>query len=206
MGQSKMVTLGAAATLTATALVVSWKADAAPAAPKVSMEPVRTSTAPSACVEIGPDGRQIWRGPARNAAALKLGDAHDEVSGVAMCTDYQGAAIFVSHPAASVLDAIHAEGVKYPGAHLFVQNVASGLTAQLAASQRVVASDPSAVALVGLGPNIYTGGLRVAVRRDHWPLADPLREKFTSAATDGGRVDMPVNFDVGEQSTNAPLK
>lgn len=203
MERMKVVMLGAALALPVAAVGVLRAADAAP--------PTKGSAAaPAGCIEMGSAGHQIWHGPAPKGDASAMADAlesiaaanRDQVSGVAVCSDFSGDAIFVAGPSRDLLARIAAVGAKYPKAALHVVSVANGLAAQLAAARRLMLSDPSGSSLTGMGPNISTGGLRVDVRADQWPVSDALRQRVTAAATSNGAVTMPVNFRLGGEGTN----
>lgn len=162
----------------------------------------KQTTISPGCIETNDAGAQVWHAPGTNPSATALGDAlqsladahHDAVAGVAMCSDYSGAAIFVSNPDPTLLANISALGSKFPKAGLHLEHVATGLAAQLAASTRVTRLSDSASTLSGVSPDMYTGGLRVTVQGGSWPVSDALRQRVTAAATDGGTVAMPLEF------------
>lgn len=135
-------------------------------------------------------------------ALQAIADANqDEISGVAMCTDYVGAEIFVAQPTASVSNAVAAVQAKYPNLPVTTVLVAAGLTAELAAERRVTTQMGSTVAVVA--PDIYAGGLSVTMApstssssstgvQTSGSPSSPATQQVNSAATANGTVSMPV--------------
>ncbi|MGN6722715.1 MAG: hypothetical protein ACTHJM_08895 [Marmoricola sp.] len=160
------------------------------------------------CLKVGPDGTQRFDSRHQVAGVGRLGDAlsgladahQREVSGVAFCSDYSGVFISVSHPSASLVASINEIRQTHPGPKLVVAEVVNGLTAQLAATHRL--ANPQMIDVVtSVGPNIYTGGLSVAVLKEHWPVTPALRRKIEAAATNHGAVTMPIDYSIGSRVT-----
>jgi hypothetical protein len=153
---------------------------------------------------MGSTGHQTWHVPSGGIPSV-FGDARqaisdanrDMISGVAMCSDYSGATVFVANPIPSVLEQLSAVGSKFPGFQLDVKNVAAGLTAQLAASDRVTAMEDSTSTLSGVSADMYSGGLEVRVQPSAWPASDALKSRINSAATANGAIRMPVTLTTG---------
>ena len=155
----------------------------------------------AACLKLGPDGFQLFDSRHQTKGVGRLGNALNgiananpkDVSGVAYCSDYSGVFISVAHPSAALLASIDATRRYFPGPTVVVANVASALTAQLAAEQRV-GRMPMSDGLSMIGPNIYTGGLTVGILPTQWPLSKALRRKIEVLATQNGTVPMPLDF------------
>lgn len=177
---------------------------------KAATARLREASSSPSCIETDATGHQIWHAPGTTPAAGPLGDAldaladanHDTVAGVAMCSDYAGAAIFVANPDATLLSKIEAIRANFPSAVLDLHHVAAGLTAQLAASDRVIHLSDSASVLSGVRPDMYTGGLRITVQESSWPVSDSLRQRLTVVATANGQVAMPLEFAPGAPGTD----
>ena len=110
--------------------------------------------------------------------------------------------ISVVHPSAALVTAINEIRRTHPGPKVVVAEVVNGLTAQLAAEQRVghlMIRD----GLPQIGPNVYTGGLSVSILKSDWPVTLALRRRVEEAATNHGAVTMPVDFHIGSPATTA---
>lgn len=166
-----MKTLG---TLAATVGVVAVIAVAGPysSAGAVVASPFGSSVgsiADAACIERGDDGVQVWDGEA-SAALDVLGnklqevadDYQDEVAGVAYCSHYEGAVVFVADPSDRLMGELSRVSDETSGLTVNTQEVEAGLTELLAlSSDLAVELDTDAV--TSIGPDMYSGGLRIGV-------------------------------------------
>ena len=134
-------------------------------------------------------GRQVWFGEADpsvtavgNALQAIVEEHNDQTTGVALCSHYEGATIFVVSPGNDVQQSIAEVASKFPDLHVITRATTASIS-QLSAAGRKLLQSPGMQGLVtGAGPDMYSGGLRITVAQDKWPLS----------ATEKGRIDDAV--------------
>jgi hypothetical protein len=206
MGGRRFVLAAAVAIVVVLGTIAIVTINASSSAAKFASDPATIAS----CIKLGPDGTQRFDTRHAVVGASRMGDAlsglayanQNEVSGVAMCSNDSGVFISVHNPSAALLTAIAQIHQGYPRAKVVIAKVVAGLTSQLAAQRRLGALMPRD-GLVGIWPNIYTGGLGVAVLDSHWPVSAALRRRVEAAATGDGAVTMPVDFHIGTMLTAA---
>lgn len=131
------------------------------------------------CVTVDEAGSQVWFGGANsNVTALgnELQDVVDrhpgKATGVALCSHFEGAAVFLATDNDDIRQTIAGIAAKRPDLKVLTRDVAAPLSTLIETSVQLLQSPDMKGLLVGGGPDIYTGGLLVSVAPDHGPLSD----------------------------------
>lgn len=149
-------------------------------------ENVESSAQPaesSECIQRDESGQQRWYGGpdgelAQAADVLQaLVDANPDIAtGVALCSHYDGAMIFVAPGAPESLNASIGDIVRaYPAQNLQVSEVAASLSELLDLSSQVLGDPATAPGIVSVGPDITTGGLEIGYDPEVWTSEAELR-------------------------------
>lgn len=167
-----------------------------------------SSAAPEQCLRFDENGEQVWRG--RSTAGLDrladrvqlLADEHTDITtGVALCSGFEGVAIFVVAGESTLSDEIAAisKDSTYP---VLTYPVPVGLDALLAAGDALRVSDVMHN-LAGYGPDTYSGRLVLHVapgsdpdavaQRARQVLADTPYAAIEIVAKPGVRVEAAVD-------------
>ncbi|TFV98078.1 hypothetical protein [Orlajensenia leifsoniae] len=173
--------------------------------------PVAGTLTASGCITFDESGSQTWSGTAGSAigplgdALQTLADAHqDQVAGVAYCSDYSGVAIFVASPDAALLAAIDGIAADNGDLAVEVQEVAAPLSELLPLVTVVMGSSALEGSVTGGGPDVYTGGLRIFVDDEHWPLDEDLRERVETVVRTAHGSDLPLRYEEAGEAGDLP--
>lgn len=141
------------------------------------------------CITRDESGHQVWSGEANpRVAALgnelqAISDEHnDQTTGVALCSHYEGAMIFVVSPSNDVQESIAEVASKFPDLQVITRTTTASISQLSAAGRKLLKSPDMQGILTGVAPDMYSGGLRITVTKDTWPLS----------ATEKGRIDDAV--------------
>ncbi|MDR2372883.1 MAG: hypothetical protein LBD77_02015 [Bifidobacteriaceae bacterium] len=127
-------------------------------------------------------------------------DEHPEqVAGSSYCSDRQGLAVFVKPGAADVEAALAQAAAQYPEFGFELIYVPRSMTEMQGLSRQVVEAGLDELGLVGVGPDVYTGGLLVTVLSEGDEAGEPI-DGLIAGAEDAvkGIVgdDVPVDVEV----------
>jgi hypothetical protein len=183
--------------------------DAATATPRATPDPDPTLApfAPVATKTIGCDtvdqrGEIMTHGgqgaeASRLADELQqLADAHPgSATGVAFCSDYSGAQIFLPAGDMSLAPAAEAIGRAHPKLAFHVVPVAAPLSVLLDATPKIISRPELAGIVTSVGPDVLTGGFHVGVMSDA-DAASPAVRAAVGAAVKAltGRDDLPIGI------------
>jgi hypothetical protein len=156
------------------------------------------------CIVRNASGRQIWFGEASPSvsalgnALQAIADEHnDQTTGVALCSHYEGAAIYVVSPSDHVRQSIAGVASKYPDLQVITRTVAASVSQLVAVGTKLLQVPEMKGVFVGLGPDMYSGGLRITVRQDKWPLSENDKRRINDVveAINGSRL--PLTYEQG---------
>lgn len=155
---------------------------------------------PSNCIETNDAGVQVWYGEA-DPEVLQVGDelqaavddSPERMTGVAFCSRYDGVVLFV----AATDSAVQAVAEKVQGAHpaipVYLSEVGSSLSSLLRTVDIFLDDSSLAGTVTAVGPDIYTGGVRVSIVEDSQRQVDLTKAAVSAAA---GRT-IPVTISEG---------
>jgi hypothetical protein len=156
------------------------------------------------CIIRDDSGRQIWFGEA-NPSVSALGNAlqaiadehNDQTTGVALCSHYEGAAIYVVSPSDDVRQSIAGVASKFPDLRVITRTVAASVSQLVAVGTKLFQGPEMKGVVVGVGPDMYSGGLRITVHQDKWPLSENDKRRINDAveAINGSRL--PLTYEQG---------
>lgn len=160
---------------------------------------------PDDCLIVNASGEQAWFG-GDDPQVSKLGDAlqnladdhPDQIAGVSYCSHYDGAMIFVASPDDSVLKAISVVAAQHTDFKVVTRHVAAPLKELLAAQRQLILNSPAKGLVIGVGPDIYTGGLTIDVAPANWPLTDHDRQLIVDSVNAGRRSPLPLTLRKGD--------
>ena len=201
----------AGAAVLATALT-GCRAAAAPTVLNASASP--TTTEPK-CVMTDSVGTQYWIGGA-SAEMTSLGDALESIvdthpadaTGVAFCSHYEGALVFLPTGDLAVRDLVTQAAARHPQYSVKVVNVPNSLQTLLHASDIVMSIPRLHGVVVGVGPNIFTGGLGIILDSDSGVSAEDVAS-IVSSALDSYKAkgtNIPLEFVPGHVGTFADTR
>jgi hypothetical protein len=151
------------------------------------------------CFEFDDQGDQIWTGPeAPGVYAFAdelqaLADSYqDQVTGTAICTGRDAVAIFLASEDPELAEATAAVAKKHPNFRLEVRYVALPLSELLELAPMVARAEPIAKHVVGYGPDIYTGGLRIFLDVSDHDTLESLRAATEDAAFKAAHKPVPI--------------
>jgi hypothetical protein len=156
------------------------------------------------CVIRDDSGRQVWFGEADPSvsalgnALQAIADEHqDQTTGVALCSHYEGAAIFVVSPSDQVRQSIAEVASKFPDLRVITREAAASISQLSAAGANVLKRSDIKGLVAGVGPDIYSGGLLITVLKDKWPLSENEKDRIDDAveAVHGSRL--PLTYEQG---------
>ena len=149
-------------------------------------------------------GQQVWFGEADprvsalgNALQAIVDEHNDQTTGVALCSHYEGAAIFVVSPSDQVRQSIAEVASKFPDLQVITRTAAASISQLFAAGGKVLKSPEMKGLVTGVAPDMYSGGLRITVAQDKWPLSEDEKRRIDDAveAINGSRL--PLTYEQG---------
>lgn len=184
-------------------LVAGFVAPAAPAAISNSIQDGQT-VGSNECVTLDEEGNQAWFGEADpNVTALGtalqevLGQHPDKITGVALCSHFEGAAVFLASTNEDVDQAIAGIAAKHPDLKVMTRDVGAPLSTLSTTGMKLLQSPDMKGLLVGAGPNMYTGGLLITIAPDHGPLSDDDQRLIDSAVQSINGSSLPLVYEQG---------
>ncbi|MFD6053868.1 hypothetical protein [Agromyces sp. NPDC060279] len=164
------------------------------------------------CIQRDENGQQRWFGePSRElleaADALQaLVDSSPEAAtGVAFCSEYDGAVIFLAPGAPeSLLASVDGVLRAYPAQSLSVAESVAPLSDLLSISSQIMADFTVARGLVSVGPDLTTGGLEIGYDPEVWPTEAGLRASLLAALAampEGSFVSLRLTPEGGSQDS-----
>lgn len=158
------------------------------------------------CVVFDESGNQKWFGEAdMNVTALGtalqevVDERPDQTTGVALCSHFEGATVFVSTINDEVNGAISEVASEYPDLTVTTHRVRASLATLIATGTKLLGNPATTNIAVGVGPDMYTGGLLVEVTSDRWPLSDADRQQVVEYV-DAISSALPIRFEHGGES------
>ena len=157
------------------------------------------------CLEFDKSGTQIFKGePTSDFYNLDMElaqviDDWDVVAGLATCSHFEGLAVFLKVGADQTRDEINAVGAKYPDFTVVVHEVPWSRNDLIGLRDKFTDADWTAGGIVGIEPDLFTGGLSLTVKSE----ANVKAAKEVAVGVLG--IDVPIRIKVGTASENAPL-
>ncbi len=131
------------------------------------------------CITRDESGHQVWFGevnPSVNAlgnALQAIVDEHnDQTTGVALCSHYEGATIFVVPSGDDVHQTIAEVASKFPHLKVITRTAAASISRSSAVGTKVLKNPEMTGVISGVAPDVYSGGLLITVSQDKWPLSE----------------------------------
>lgn len=156
------------------------------------------------CITRDESGQQVWFGEAKpgvtalgNALQAIVDEHNDQTTGVALCSHYEGAAIYVVSPSDDVRQSIAGVASKFPDLQVITRTTTASISQLFAAGTKVLKSPEMKGLVTGVTPDIYSGGLRITVAQDKWPLSEHEKRRIDDAveAINGSRL--PLTYEQG---------
>ena len=156
------------------------------------------------CITRDESDRQVWFGEAGpsvsalgNALQAIVDEHKNQTTGVALCSHYEGAAIFVVSPSDQVLQGIAAVVSKFPDLQVIIRTTTASISHLISAGAKVLKSPEMKALATGAAPDMYSGGLLVTVAQDQWPLSENEKQRIGDAveAISGSRL--PLTYQQG---------
>lgn len=156
------------------------------------------------CITRDESGQQVWFGEAKpgvtalgNALQAIVDEHNDQTTGVALCSHYEGAAIYVVSPSDDVRQSIAGVASKFPDLQVITRTTTASISQLFAAGTKVLKSPEMKGLVTGVTPDIYSGGLRITVAKDKWPLSENDKRRIDDAveAINGSRL--PLTYEQG---------
>lgn len=156
------------------------------------------------CITRDESGQQVWFGEAKpgvtalgNALQAIVDEHNDHTTGVALCSHYEGAAIYVVSPSDDVRQSIAGVASKFPDLQVITRTTTASISQLFAAGTKVLKSPEIKGLVTGVTPDIYSGGLRITVAQDKWPLSEHEKRRIDDAveAINGSRL--PLTYEQG---------
>ncbi|MBT2552132.1 hypothetical protein [Arthrobacter sp. ISL-5] len=125
-------------------------------------------------------------------------DEHnDQTTGVALCSHYEGAAIYVVSPSDDVRQSIAGVASKFPDLQVITRTTTASISQLFAAGTKVLKSPDIQGLVMGVSPDMHSGGLHITVARDKWPLSANEKRRIDDAveAINGSRL--PLTYEQG---------
>ena len=156
------------------------------------------------CITRDESGRQVWFGGADlrvtalgNALQAIVDEHNDQTTGVALCSHYEGAAIFVVSPSDEVRQSIAEAASKFPDLQVITRTTTASIS-QLSAAGRKLLKSPDMQGLVtGVGPDMHSGGLRITVVQDRWPLSENEKRRIEDSVEAINGSPLPLTYRQG---------
>jgi hypothetical protein len=151
------------------------------------------------CITRDESGEQVWFGPAKpgvtalgNALQAIVDGHNDQTTGVALCSHYEGAAIFVVSPSDDVRRSIAGVASKFPGLQVITRTTTASISQLVAAGGKLLKSPGMQDLVMGVGPDMYSGGLLITVAQVKWPLSEHEKRRIDDAveAINGSRLPL----------------
>lgn len=155
----------------------------------VSAAQAEQTAASSDCVVFDESGNQKWFGEAdMNVTALGtalqevVDERPDQTTGVALCSHFEGATVFVESVGDEVNGAITKIASEFSDLKVTIRQVGASLATLIATGTELLNNAEVTKIAIGVGPDMYTGGLFVEVAPDRWPLSDADRQQVVEHA------------------------
>lgn len=156
------------------------------------------------CITRDASGRQVWfgeAGPSVSALGNELQAVVDEhknqTTGVALCSHYEGAAIFVVSPSDQVRQRIAAIVSKFPDLRVITRTTTASIYQLIAVSAKVLKSPEMKALATGAAPDMYSGGVLVTVAQDKWPLSENEKQRIGDAVEAINGSPLPLTYEHG---------
>jgi hypothetical protein len=160
------------------------------------------------CLSFGSSGEQIWSGEetaelvGASGALSAIADANrDDVAGVALCSDRNGAAIFVANLTDALAAEIAAVADEYSALSVVVEDAAAGAGPAMDAGLLLKKETDYGPAITLVGVDVYTGGLVVSV--DPSSGAGMTAESIHEAVLGVSGLDLPIALTFAGPDENA---
>lgn len=156
------------------------------------------------CITRDESGQQVWFGEADpRVAALgnelqAISDEHnDQTTGVALCSHYEGAMIFVVSPSNAVQQSIAEVASKFPDLQVITRATAASISQLFAAGRKLLQRPDMQGIVTGVGPDVYSGGLRITVAKEKWPLSANEKGRIDDAVKVINGSRLPLTYEQG---------
>lgn len=161
----------------------------------------------SNCIVLDALGNQIWFGEtdphvdALGSALQTIVDAHtDQTTGVAFCTHYEGAAIFVVAPGDDLLQEIANVALEYPDLRVIIRQSGGSISELFTVGAELLKNPVMQGIIVGVAPDMCSGGLLVTVAQEEWPLSVKNERLINDTVEAANGSPLPVKYERGGRS------
>jgi hypothetical protein len=156
------------------------------------------------CITRDESGEQVWFGGAKpgvnalgNALQAIVDEHQDQTTGVALCSHYEGAAIFVVSPSDDVRQSIAEVASEFPDLQVITRTTTASISQLFAAGSKLLKSPDMQGLLTGVGPDIHSGGLHITVVKDRWPLSENEKRRINDAVEAINGSPLPLTYRQG---------
>jgi streptogrisin C len=162
------------------------------------------TTASTDCITRGKSGNQEWFGEAdSNVTALgnalqEIVDEHpDQATGVALCSHFEGAAVFVASGSEEIDQAIAGIASKFPDLEVLTHDVGAPLSTLIATGAKLLQTPDMKGLVAGVTPDMYAGGLLITVAQEHGALSDTDKRLIDGAVKAVNGSLLPLIYEQG---------
>lgn len=156
------------------------------------------------CVELGKSGKQVWY-DTPGSDVTQLGEALDsvandnqnQIAGVALCSHYDGAAIFVKSPSDGILKEVAEIAKKFPDQKILTRSVDFSLNDLLATQIKLMQNQELVDNITGIAPDIYNGGLLIDIKPELWAQVSVYQSKIETIVEPLVEPSMSLKFQQG---------
>lgn len=167
--------------------------------PSVTGASALPAAAPDSCLRFDETGDQVWEGEASaeldhlaNRVQLLVDEHTEAATGVAMCSGFDGVAVFVTATDGELAEKINA--IAGDSSHpVLAYAVPASLDTLLSAGQEVMNSELSG-SLIGFAPDMYSGALVVEVGAGSDPGAVTEQARQVLAGTEYAAVEVAAGI------------
>jgi len=159
------------------------------------------------CVTRDESGNQVWFGEADprvdalgNALQSVVDEHTDQTTGVALCSHYEGAAIFVVSPSDDVRQKIAEVASEFHDLQVITRTAGAPISQLFAVGTKVLKSPEMQGVVVGVAPDMYSGGLLVTVAQEKWPLSENDKRLIDDTVEAINGSPLPLNYEQGGQA------
>lgn len=161
-------------------------------------------TAYNECVEFGKSGKQVWY-DVPGSEVTQLGVAletvangnQDQIAGVALCSHYDGAAIFVKSSSGEILKEIEDIATKFTNQKIIIKDSKFSLDDLLSAQMKLMENQDVLNTITGIAPDIYNGEFLIDINPKVWAQTSVYKTKIETAATTLIDSSMTLRFQQG---------
>ena len=117
-----------------------------------------------------------------------------------MCSHYEGAAIFVVSPSDDVRQKIAEVASEFHDLQVITRTAGAPISQLFAVGTKVLKSPEMQGVVVGVAPDMYSGGLLVTVAQEKWPLSENDKRLIDDTVEAINGSPLPLNYEQGGQA------